>query len=348
MIGAVAVVVGACSAAAVDGTCPTLVGSAAQLKVATACAAPDAEIRLAPGYYGSARIVGRHNPLTIRSEDPAYPAHFRELLLSASTNVTLQDVTFRGSPTGQRHQLLVSKAQRITLNNLHFYGDSTENTATRALGVMIRDSRDVALSDSKFEGFWHGVSLLNVDGLRVISNRFTNIRTDGMRGGGVSNATIAKNVLTDFFPAIGDHPDAIQLWSTHQTIPGRNIEVRDNLIFRGKGRPMQGVFIRDTHQMLPFENVTIKGNLVVGGLYNGITIDGVVGATVSDNAVIPQADRASWLRIERGYSVSLTRNRAGRFIARGGVVLVENQIVAATNNPDAEIAVWAQQHKVVR
>lgn len=78
----------------------------------------------------------------------------------------------------------------------------------------------------------------------------------------VAGQTLLHSRFISFFvPAEGDQPDGIQLWSTQQEEPGRNITLRDNLVAKGGGGHAQGIFIRDTFRQLPFENIGISGNI---------------------------------------------------------------------------------------
>lgn len=105
---------------------------------------------------------------------------------------------------------------------------------------MVRNSKQVTISNSRFHNLRNGMGMLALDGIRVQNNEFTDIRSDGVHGGDISNAEISGNLFTDFHPAAADHPDAMQLWSTPRATTLENIAIHDNLVVRGGGQPMQG------------------------------------------------------------------------------------------------------------
>jgi parallel beta-helix repeat protein len=86
-------------------------------------------------------------------------------------------------------------------------------------------------------------------------------------------------------------------------------------VTRGDGAPVQGIFFRDTFDTMPYENITITKNLVIGGLYNGITLDGAKGFTVSDNIVSGLADQKSWIRLENAVGGVVQNNRSTDYIS---------------------------------
>jgi len=160
---------------------------------------------------------------------------------------------------------------------------------------------------------------------------------------------ITNNVFTDFYPintgGAGDHPDAIQLWSTNQDEPGRNITIADNLVYRGNGSPIQGVFIRDTFDNLPFEDVNVSGNVILGGLYNGVSVDGVIGGEVSNNLVIGFPDQRSFLRVimEEDFAVDNNFATSYAFATRDSAYLENNPLIDdSIEFVDEAIAAWTQ------
>jgi Ca2+-binding RTX toxin-like protein len=181
-------------------------------------------------------------------------------------------------------------------------------------GLLIRKSSDVSVANSEFHELWNGIAFLDSDHVLIQNNKFHDIRTDGVRGGGTSDIKILNNSFTDFYPVAGDHPDAIQFWTTNTTASARNIEVSGNVYTRGNGGIVQGIFFRDQVGNLPFENVTISNNLVVGGMYNGIAVLGATNLKISGNTVAAFGDQDSWIRVERTDLAFLSDNNAFKFL----------------------------------
>ncbi len=302
--------------AAVPGTDVT-VTNAAGFSRAVDAAKSGSVIRLAPGNYGDLSVVGLKittGTVRITSLDAKNPAVVTSFLVKNSSGLAIDTLTIDATATTKSFPFVVMNSDNIALDNLTAFGDGYGANPTAISAIILRDSTNVSLTRSRISKFWHGVTLLNVTGARVADNELRQLRTDGIRGGGVSNSTIEGNVMADFHPIPLDHPDGIQLWSVDQTTSATNVTIRDNLVVRGKGEATQGIFIRDVGQTLPFKNLQVYGNLIIGGRTNGIAFDGVQGAQVHDNQVVSFADRPSRIRVQKATGVALDRNVAEKFV----------------------------------
>ena len=300
----------------------TVVSSVAQLERAVASAKPGSVIRISSGRYPAVSLkdIRKNGNVTIMSADPANPAIFSRLSLRDVSGLTLSHLSIvPDEGVSERYALLALNCHDIEFSNLTFRGAGNQINRRIGPAVMLRSSSDIRFLRSDFAFFRHGLAMLDLKNVVIAHNEFENLQTDAIRGGGVSDAIIENNVMTGYHPAPKDHPDGIQLWSTHQDEPGRNIVIRDNLVVRGEGGPTQGVFIRDTKKQMPFENVEVSGNLVIGSLYNGIAMGGVRGGVLKDNEVIAYPDRKSWIRIGNSGDVQMTGNRASKYVLRGNV-----------------------------
>lgn len=310
-----------------------------------------ARIEVAPGSYGvfELRNVAVGDEVEITSADPQRRALFAGLLLRNVAGFTFRDLDLArhmADPRAGRYLLLAMSSRDLTFQGLIFRGMNNRIDPTITSAAMLRDSRDIVFARNGFSYFRHGLELLDVEDMTIRFNEFTHMQTDSIRGGGISNSLLANNVMAEFYPAEGDHPDGIQLWSTHQEEPGRNIVIRDNLVVKGNGGYVQGIFIRDTHNMLPFENIEITGNLMIGTLFNGITIMGVNGARIADNEVLSDPPQRSWVRVNHARDVVLEGNRAELFMLRdnrGAVREVRNRQIGRSNrNIPARIREWVE------
>ncbi len=371
------------SAEALAGEMPRgrVVSSAAELRRAVEEAEDGAVILLAPGRYPQVALgnVRKAGSVTIASADRSRPASIGRLMIRNSSGLVVRDVELAadasavpvrqaenrddegdaggsdGNRPGQgarpagrslatRFPFMVAESERITFDRLYVHGPLDNlDAAHRISAMMLRASKQITVSNSRFVGLWHGIAMLDLDGGVIRNNEFSNIRTDGVRGGDVSNLQIVGNIFTDFRPVKGDHPDGIQLWSTPKRVPMRNIVIRDNMVVRGKGNPTQGIFLRDVKNGRPFQNVDIRDNLVMGGLYNGIAVNGVDGGRIEDNEIINYPDRKhSWLRVDNSQGVGVRRNRASRFlITRSTAEESENRIDGGSQRDEAKrVAKW--------
>ncbi|RXR30436.1 right-handed parallel beta-helix repeat-containing protein [Sphingobium fluviale] len=331
------------------GSTPRVVSSAEELRRALDSAADGSTIALASGHYPNIGIgnIKKAGTVTVTSADPDRPAVIGRLLVRNSAGLTFRNIELaadasavvvrqgqppkaeqadrdeadnedapKGQSAANRFPFMILQSERITFDRMNIHGPADNlDAAYRIPALMVRASRTITISNSRFSALQHGIAMLELDGMRVLNNEFHNIRTDGVRGGEVSNLEVAGNVFTDFHPAPKDHPDAIQLWSTPKNGMMTNIHIHDNLVVRGTGYPTQGVFLRDVKNGRPFQSVVIEGNLVMGGLYNGIAINGVQGGRITDNIVLNYPDRKhSWIRAQNCGDIEMRNNRASRYI----------------------------------
>jgi hypothetical protein len=329
---------------------PQIVGSSAALERALMAADSDTVIMLRPGNYApfTLRNIQKASDILITSLDTDYPAILGGVAIHDCAGLhfhglSVQPIMGAASP---RFLMDVQRSKRIRLTEIKFTGPADDISALTYSGILLRDSQDLLVAKCQFTGFWNALSFLNISRASIMRNEFWNLRTDGIRGGGASSIEIAENVFTDFFPAKGDHPDAIQFWTTNEKLPARDIIVRDNLVIRGNGQIVQGIFLRDEATTLPYDNVTITGNLLIGTMYNGIMIDGAITARITNNQIIAHKDHKSWIRIERGRHVELHDNRAMHYIIATGSVVTQkgNRVTApADSGWQKQVVDWASR-----
>ncbi|KEZ15306.1 putative secreted calcium-binding protein [Sphingobium yanoikuyae] len=315
---------------------PLRVDSPQALAKAIAGAKGSTIIQLAPGQYGDLAMKPseRTGMLVIESADPNNPAILQSIKLYKIKDIAFRNLTVRSTPSPNRGDYVIDvvDVQNIILQKLQIRGIGGAERG-REYGLMVRASNGVRLQDSNLSDLRYGVGILNATSVSIERNEFHGIQTDGIRGGGATDLLVAENILGDFSPKAGEHPDGIQLWSTNQKQPGRRITIRDNLVARHNGGIVQGIFIRDTLRQLPFEDVTVSGNLILGGMYNGIALTGIDRGAVSDNWVIAYPDMKSWISLNGTNAVSLTNNRAMQFLLRDTGSLDEKS--NKTNSPVA-------------
>lgn len=166
-----------------------------------------------------------------------------------------------------------------------------------ATGLQLIGVKDAAVFGSYFSDLKCGVTHSNCDGLNVASSVFRGMAADGISGGGTSRIRFAGNLFTDFAPAEGSHPDAIQLFTKGTGVSAEDIVIEDNVISRGVGGIMQGVFMTDQVGALPYRRVLIRRNRVIGAMHNGIAVQHGENVTVEGNLVQPIDGQASRLNL---------------------------------------------------
>lgn len=291
------------------------VSTTSQLVAALKNAKDGDVIALNSGNYSSVRLdnFDFKNGVTITSVNPDKPAVLTDLMVQNSGGLTFSNLEFAAGSNANMFGFQFRGTHDIKLDNLDVHATDGPN-GYDVSPLMIRNSTGVEITNSDFHHSWHGVTMLDNTDVTITNNEFYDIRTDGIRGGGISDLVVSGNVFTDFHPKAGDHPDAIQLWSTNQSEAAKNIVISDNMVVRGDGDAFQGIFIKDTFGKLPFENVTISDNLIVGAMYNGIAVNGAKGLSIDGNTVSGFADQKSWLRVDNGVNTSVTNNKAESYI----------------------------------
>ena len=305
-------------------------------------------IRLAPGTYDKLKIQHLSLPgnVTITSADPRHPAVITDMIVRDSANLTFQSLEF-STKAGGMNTVLVFQSNHIVFDQVEVHGPLGLGSATSASPFMIRESAAVTVQNSEFHDVWHALALLDTTGTVVRGNSFHDVRTDGVRGGGNSNLLVEGNLFTDFHPAAGDHADAIQLWSTNQTVAAHDITIRGNLVVRGNGDAIQGIFVRDTFDKLPFRNVVVEGNTILGAAYHGITLDGVAGGAVRGNTVLGTADQRAWIRVIEDHGVTIAGNTSTYYNlpTKTDPRLAANALVDPSEAANqAAIRAWAASH----
>ena len=282
------------------------VTNSAGLYAATKAAVAGDQILLAPGSY-SMISLSNFNPtsaVTIASLDPTNPAKVSGIYAVNSSNVTFKNLDVSVDPR-QIFAVTLGSDKNMIFDNLSIHGTG----AGDGNGVMVRNSTGITIKNSEIHDIGTGLSHINSSNVVFSNNKFHDLQADAIHGGGTSNITISGNYFTNFFPKAGDHPDAIQFWTTGTTTSARDIVVTDNVVVRGEGSVVQGVFI-GSETGLVYQNVTITGNTIVGGMYNGIALSTANNVKIADNVVQGYQDMTSWISFQKTTNAVVTNNTA--------------------------------------
>lgn len=321
-----------------------LCASAAELTAALGAAKAGDRILLQAGNYSNVQLKNLvfDSAVTITSADPGNPATLTGLTVSNSQGLVISNLNLDFSAPWTVWNAQVLSSKDITLANLSIHGSLNGNPADDQSGILIRNSSGVRVTGSEFQQLDHGISLTDSSDVRVDNNRMHDLRADGIVAVGTSRVQIVGNSFTDFYPVSGDHPDAIQFLTRGATARATDIVVSGNLITRGSGGVIQGVFITDQIG-LGYDRVTVTDNVVVGGMYNGIMVTKTNGLVVDGNLVVGYGDMTSWIRINDSTNAQVTNNQAMTFNLQGTTNLTQsgNSIVAALQDNGANaLAHW--------
>ena len=193
-----------------------------------------------------------------------------------------------------------------------------------------------------FQG--NGIGHLSCTDLMIERNTFHDLRSDGVAGGdGCARITIRGNTFTDFHPQPGDHPDAIQIWTAKAVAPTTDITIEDNVILRGQGGAVQGVFLGDESAgKYPYQRVRIIGNLLAGTGTNGIAVGGGDDILIADNTVagVGTGNDVSRIRVQGVTNAVLRDNQAQEFVfptGKAGVEETGSKVIAPVKDGGAAL-----------
>lgn len=305
------------------------VSSTAALLSALRSAKSGDVIKLAAGNYSNVSLSNLqfNGNVTIQSADKNRPAVLSDLTLNNVRNLTVQDIEVAANPAKGDNPIKVLSSTNIVMDRMNVHGTLNNDSSDDVAGMLIRNSNSVTVKNSEFQELSFGLGHLDSNGLIFTGNNFHDIRSDGIRGGGSSNVLIAENHFSDFYPIGADHPDAIQFWTTGTTRDVSNIVVRNNVIERGEGRQMQGIFLGNEINKT-YSNVSITDNLLIGTGYNGIAVSGGKNIVIDNNDIVSIEGSRSWVRLTNVDNGRVSNNAAIDFLYTGvrGVARSNNLI----------------------
>ncbi len=254
-----------------------------------------AEIRLASGSYGILDWRSRSYPqgrVRIVAAQGAQPV-FEMVNFSGSSNMLLSGVRVSGAGRPLLNLLgssdMVIAGNRFTGANIN--QDPWDDTTT---AVWLRTARSVTLSHNLFEDMRLAVFVQRASGVTIEHNTIRHVR-EGINVAATTDIDIRNNLFHSFSPdwAAGEHPDAIQFWTTNETTGSSNVRIVENAMLLGGCKAVQGIFIRseterrtDGGPQIRHSNITIQRNVYFGSSRNGLSVSSVDGALVENNVVI--------------------------------------------------------------
>ncbi len=298
-----------------------LVNSTSSLVSALNAAKSGDVIKLASGTYSGFTYGNKSfgEGVTITSLDPTKPAVITDFTLSNVQGVTFTQLELatidRSKEVAEGLKHFAFKIQKnssdITFDKVNVHGSLDGNPGNDVYGIQIRDSKNITVRDSEFHELQRALAIGQSQNVVVDGNTVYNIRSDGFNFAEVVNIEVTNNTFRDFNPAKGDHPDAIQFWTSSTKTPTTDVLISGNIILRGDGEYTQGIFMRDEVGTLPYQRVTISDNLIVGTGYNGIRIQGAEDLTLARNELISFAgDNQTLILIQGADRVVATDNQA--------------------------------------
>ncbi len=321
-----------------------LCASAAEFTAALGVAKAGDRILLEAGNYSNVQLrnLAFDGEVTITSRDPGNPATLTGLTVTSSQGLTFANLHMDFSSPWTVWNAQIVDSKNITLSGLNFHGSLNNNPSDDQNALLIRNSTGVKVIGSEFQEFSHAVSMMNGSDMRIESNQFHDLRSDGVMSAGTSRVQVIGNAFTDFYPVTGDHPDAIQFLTRGTTARAQDILVSGNLVTRGDGDIIQGVFITDQIG-IGYDRVTVTDNVIVGGMWNGIMVTSTNGLLIDGNIVASYGDQKSWIRVSDTTNAQLSNNQALTYFLESNSNLTQsgNSIIAALPDDRANaLAHW--------
>ena len=242
----------------------TTVSSVREIYTALSTAVGGDIIELEAGTYDKIAIwrglgfdVKFDGPVTIRSADPENRAVISEMGVNGAANLVFDNLVFDyDAPEGgnvRDRPYEIKNSTNITISNSLFDGDLASGVDERADGfgtgmaLSVRDSSGITIDNNEFRTFYKALALGDGTDFKVTNNDIHSIRADGMTVTKAQNVLIEGNHIHDFARnmAAGDHADFIQFWTNGNKEPITDITIRGNKLDIGDGFHTQSIFMRN-------------------------------------------------------------------------------------------------------
>ena len=246
------------------------------------------------------------SPVIITSANSSNQARISYTKLNNVSNITFKGLEIGRSLSSSEspdssYMARITGGSNITYDSVYVHGSLDDNAKNDGVGIYFSGSKNVTVTNSKFEQLARGAFFSGTSSVTVSKNTLTALRSDGLDFSSVTNVVIDGNTFKDFQRNSSDHPDAIQFWTTNTTTPSSNITIRNNVVLTGEGNGMQGIFLRDEKGGLPYQNVTIENNFIQGtNMANGIYVEGGKNVAVRNNTVVSPTDDGNpvWISLK--------------------------------------------------
>lgn len=229
--------------------------------------------------------------VTIKSENPNNPAKVNKLLLNNVSNVEFSDIVFdyvRGRTSTT--PFFVEKSDGITFDDVVFDGDYKDGYAS-GIGLRVKGSTDVAVTDSVFRNFGNGIDFSNNTRVTLTGNDIRGVSNDGFTFGGIKDMLIADNDFREYRSqnAYSLHKDHIQFRAGGTEAASQDIVIRDNVFVDKELR--HGIFFgneayRNGQTSYYYQDITVEGNYLSTAHVHGITVFYGTDIEIANNTLV--------------------------------------------------------------
>jgi hypothetical protein len=238
--------------------------------------------------------------IVVTSADPDAPSDILGMNLIRSQNLTFTGLSFDGGESGGSAAYTVSLRK---CSGIEFAGNTItgsadgklgiDTTIAAASGIQMDGCTDTVVADNMLSGLSHGIGAVRSEGTLIQGNVITRMQQDVMRVVSSRDTTIDRNVVDDLYgsTAMANHADIVQYWDASRGGPVRDLTITNNY-FNSGDAAYQGIYGGGTLRGPEmYTGLLVDNNLIVtGGAVHGITVNSFVGATVTNNTLLYNAN----------------------------------------------------------
>lgn len=275
------------------------VTNAAELNSAIAASAAGDFIYLATGNYGTISINEKSrtgDPVTLMPAAGALPV-LSGLSISGSSGFAIIGLSVSG--TGNPVVAIASSSD-IRLGGLRIQGavPNKDSWDDPNAGLWIRNSSRISVSNTRISNVRNAIYSRRNDGVIIADTTIEYVR-EGINIAATNRLLLRRNRIQNVQPnfLLGDHPDAVQFWTTNETVGSTNVVIVDNYLALGGKRAVQGFFIAGGDDPgepggIMHERIEVRNNIYYGSSRNGMRMGGVRRGWFHRNTVAasPHAD----------------------------------------------------------
>lgn len=254
-----------------------------------------AEIRLNPGHYGDLLWNSKTYPLGrvyVVAATATKPV-FRSIQANSSSNMSFHGIKVTGLATGRGVQLNSSRNMSFTGSEISGLTEDGNPWDEGITGIQVRFSTNIVLQDNRFSDVRVAIYTQRSSKVDIRYNRVTNVR-EGMNIVATDTVQVRGNHFSHFYPRydIGEHPDAIQLWTNGEVVGSTRVRITENLIVMGEQRAVQGVLSGCEAAGARHSDWEVTRNVYYGSSVHGLSFNCVDGLKVWNNVIVasPHAD----------------------------------------------------------
>lgn len=229
--------------------------------------------------------------VTITSADPGKPATINEFMIRGGSNVEIKNVKLDYNPAKSGdNPFWIEGSDHITITNVEIEGQIKGQYGS-GVGLRIKNSDDVTLSNSDLSDFRNGLYASNSSDVKILNNDIERMSNDGMLFGGMTRVLIQGNDIRNMHsdPKL-KHKDGIQFLTSSGEAGSKDVVIRGNVIVNDE--ITHGIFLTNSQYVsgkggVFHSDVLIEDNVLQTNHVHGISVNHGNGITIRDNDVMP-------------------------------------------------------------